>query len=167
MPLDIPSDVKVHNAFDGHIEQAVKVIGFSSGGSRAGHQADTTSPTKRSKMPAENAAIPTTRPRCWSAITRRPGTWSPLQVTTDPGGRREGVALAAKAPFGHAHSTFGLPTRERRSSKLGWQLVVDRQQLPTKTYAAAAMSMNRSLKRLMERGLVVSSNALYLEGKSL
>jgi hypothetical protein len=26
MPLDIPSDVKVHNAFDGHIEQAVKVI---------------------------------------------------------------------------------------------------------------------------------------------
>src|SRR5258706_15612804 len=55
-------------------------IGFSSGGSRAGHQADTTSPTKRSKMPAENAAIPTTRPRCWSAITRRPGTACSLSV---------------------------------------------------------------------------------------
>ena len=80
-----------------------------------------------------------------------------LEQTYRHGGELEKARIMA--------SYFGLSTRDRRSSKLGWQLVVDRQQLPIKTYAAAAMSMNRSLKRLMERGLIVSSNALHLEGK--
>jgi hypothetical protein len=50
---------------------------------------------------------------------------------------------------------FSLPTREYASHRHGDPIaIVDRRNVDRKQYANAAISMNRSLKRLKERGLI-------------
>jgi hypothetical protein len=68
------------------------------------------------------------------------GLWPHLMVALigGLGGRREGVALAAKAQFGHAHSMLGWPGGSARAECPGYRLLG----LPARRAAEVAASLS-------------------------